>query len=88
MVPKLFVFSFFFFFFFFFHFQGLPCELENARVLYMFFRKYRGTLIGACALIRTNTVFGIHRKKNSFYYICISAHCLNSILEFYTNSTH
>ena len=33
-----------------------------------FFRKYRGALIGACALIRTNTVIGIHRKK-SFYYM-------------------
>ena len=31
--------------------------------MHMFFRKYRGALIGACALIRTNTVFGIHRKK-------------------------
>ena len=33
MVPKLFVFSIFFFFFF-LHFHHLPCELENARVLY------------------------------------------------------
>ena len=31
--------------------------------MHMFFRKYRGALIGARALIRTNTVFGIHRKK-------------------------
>ena len=46
MVPKLFVFSFFFYlfiylffiyFFFFFHFQGLSCELENARVLFKTF---------------------------------------------------
>ena len=31
--------------------------------MHMFFRKYRGALIGACALIRTNTVFGIHLKN-------------------------
>ena len=30
MVPKLFVFSIFFSF----HFHHLPCELENARILY------------------------------------------------------
>ena len=34
------------------------------------FQKIPGcALIGACALIRTNTVSGIHRKKKSFYFI-------------------
>ena len=31
--------------------------------MHVFFGKYRGALIGACVLIRTNMVFGIHRKK-------------------------
>ena len=52
MVPKLFVFSIFYIYFYFFIylfylsvFQGLPCELENARILYkikiFFFGEYQ-----------------------------------------------
>ena len=47
MVPKLFVFSKMFVFL---HFHRLPCELENARVLYKIKRKF------AFFLVNTNYI--------------------------------
>ena len=56
MVPKLFVFSKDFWFL---HFHRLPCELENARVLYKIKRKF--------AFFSVNTKY--ISSRNGFKYI-------------------